>query len=329
MFLDQLIGISNSYLINWCILKLKSFREDTRNYIKPKKWYRELQNIVTIDGKTLKPEYKMSAVSHFKGYNMAQCEIDRNNLPKKLTFIGIWNNRNNNIEIGVLIKKSGIDGQNNLIIGHLNVINNVDFRSSVIQLQKCSGCELDNLEQSSKKNYNCNILINANDSLIIGIQSNSVYHRQLLEGPTRKFEIYTDGSVRGFGFYSEISYFPSSNKAKLLAVILALIVLPSNSEVTIYTDSNNVITGYYDIIDRNNFIIMPRKFFKIRMNNIYWNILREIIVTNNLTLDFIKVKGHSDDYFNNYIDEFITHTDELSNLIFKPNNLNNLDYILR
>ncbi|PKK55970.1 hypothetical protein RhiirC2_801053, partial [Rhizophagus irregularis] len=175
----------------------------------------------------------------------------------------------------VLIKKSGIDGQNNLIIGHLNVINNVDFRSSVIQLQKCSGCELDNLEQSSEKNYNCNILINANDSLIIGIQSNSVYHRstlnnnnlkailqtnllditdlsyndflfknnwknyettinqsvisidrlvkindnlitklldflydrnqlliiqrQLLESSTRKFEIYTDGSVRGFG----------------------------------------------------------------------------------------------------------------------------------
>ncbi|EXX52241.1 hypothetical protein RirG_254750 [Rhizophagus irregularis DAOM 197198w] len=146
MFLDQLIGISNSYLINWCTLKLKSFREDTRNYIKPKKWYRELQNIVTIDGKTLKPEYKISAVSHFKGYNMAQCEIDRNNIPKKLTFIGIWNNRNNNIEIGVLI-----------IIGHLNVINNVNFRSSVIQLQKCSGYELDNIEQLSEKNYNCNI----------------------------------------------------------------------------------------------------------------------------------------------------------------------------
>ncbi|PKB92746.1 hypothetical protein RhiirA5_443541 [Rhizophagus irregularis] len=69
-------------------------------------------------------------------------------------------------------------------------------------------------------------------------------------------------------FHSEISYFPSSNKAELLAVISALIVLLSNSEVTIYTDLNN-----------------------IRTNNIYWSTLREIIVTNNLTLDFIKVKG--------------------------------------
>ncbi|CAB5293927.1 unnamed protein product [Rhizophagus irregularis] len=188
MFLDQLIGISNLYLINWCTLKLKSFRENTCNYIKLKKWYRELQNIVTIDGKTLKPEYKMSAVSHFKGYNMAH----KNNLPKKLTFIGIWNNRNNNIEIGVLIKKSGIDGQNNLIIGHLNVINNVDFRSSVIQLQKCSRCELDNLEQSSEKNYNCNILINANDSLIIGVQSNSTYHRSTLNNNNLKAILQTN-----------------------------------------------------------------------------------------------------------------------------------------
>ncbi|PKC51455.1 hypothetical protein RhiirA1_483697 [Rhizophagus irregularis] len=70
-------------------IKKDGIIEDTRNYIKPKKWYRELQNIVTIDGKLLKLKYKMSAVSHFKRYNMAQYEIDRNNLPKKLTFIGI------------------------------------------------------------------------------------------------------------------------------------------------------------------------------------------------------------------------------------------------
>ncbi|CAB4405835.1 unnamed protein product [Rhizophagus irregularis] len=395
MFLDQLIGISNSFLINWCTLKLKAFREDTRNYIKSKKWYSELQNIVMIDGKTLKSEYKMSAAPHLKGYDIAQCEIDRNDFPKQLTFIGVWNNRNNDIEIGVLIKTSGIDEQNNLIIGHLNVINNVDFKSSTIQLQKCLGCELDNIDQLNQKSFNCNILVNAYDCLIVGVQSNNainnahyrsilnnnnlktmlqtnllditdlsyndflfkngwksyettisqsvilmdrlvktndnlitklldfsndrnqliIIQKQLLESSTRKFEIYTDSSVRDFGsqqctisfgfiivknnmilhsFRSEISYFPSSNKTELLAVISALIVLPSNSEVTIYTDSNNVITSYYDIIDRNNFIISPRKFFKIRTNNIYWSILREIIVTNNLTLDFIKVRGHSD-----------------------------------
>jgi hypothetical protein len=51
----------------------------------------------------------MLAVPHLKNYNMVYCKINRNNIPKKLTFIGIWNNMRNDIEIGVLIKKSGIN----------------------------------------------------------------------------------------------------------------------------------------------------------------------------------------------------------------------------
>ncbi|PKK57413.1 hypothetical protein RhiirC2_798076 [Rhizophagus irregularis] len=223
----------------------------------------------------------------------------------------------------VLIKTSGIDKQNNLIIGHLNVINNVDHRLLTIQLQKCLGCELDNIEQLNQKTFNCNILVNANDCLIVGVQSNNaindvhyrlilnnnnlkailqtnllditdlsynnflfknnwksyettinhsvlsidclvkindnlitklldfshdrnqllIIQKQLLESLTRKFEIYTDGSVCDFrsqqctisfgfiivrnnmilhSFRSKISYFPSSNKAELLADIMIL-----------------------------------------------------------------------------------------------------------
>ncbi|PKY62881.1 hypothetical protein RhiirA4_490230 [Rhizophagus irregularis] len=59
------------------------------NYHKPKKWYKELQNIVTVDDKTFKSEYRMPAVFYLiKGYNMTQCKVNRNNIPKKLTFIG-------------------------------------------------------------------------------------------------------------------------------------------------------------------------------------------------------------------------------------------------
>ncbi|CAB4442139.1 unnamed protein product [Rhizophagus irregularis] len=81
---------------------------------------------------------------------------------KSIRILGVWNNRSNDIEIDVLIKTSGIDEQNNLIIRHLNVINNIDFRSLTIQLQKCLGCELDNIEQLNQKSFNCNILVNAN-----------------------------------------------------------------------------------------------------------------------------------------------------------------------
>lgn len=51
----------------------------------------------------------MSVVPHLKEYNITHCEINRNNIPKILTFIGIWNNIRNNIEIEGLLKKSGID----------------------------------------------------------------------------------------------------------------------------------------------------------------------------------------------------------------------------
>ncbi|RGB25518.1 hypothetical protein C1646_771618 [Rhizophagus diaphanus] len=116
-------------------------------------------------------------------------------------------------------------------------------------------------------------------------------------------------------FRSEISYFLSSNKVELLAVILTLIVLPNHSEITIYTDSNNIITEYYNIIDQNNFDISPRKFFKISSNNIFWNILCEIIVIKSLIIiDFVKVKGHSDNYYNNYIDKYISYTNETSEI---------------
>jgi len=188
------------------------------------------------------------------------------------------------------------------------------------------------------------LLFKSNDNLITKFINFSIDRNQLIEinnhlnlQNERRFEIYTDGSVCDFGkeqcvisfgfiilmdnqllhkFRSEISYFPSSNKAELLAVISALIVLPNHSEITIYTDSNNVITEYYNIIDRNNFDISPRKFFKINSNNIFWNILCEIIVIKSLIIDFIKVKGHSDNYYNNYIDEYISYTDETSGLVF-------------
>ncbi|CAG8722972.1 11160_t:CDS:2 [Rhizophagus irregularis] len=138
-------------------LSIEKYKITGGNNIPPKKWYKELQNIITIDGKTLKPEYKTSAVSHFKGYNMAQCEIDRNNILKQLTFIGVWNNRSNDIEIG---------------------------------------CELDNIEQLNQKTFNCNILVNTNDCLIVRVQSNNaindVHYRLILNNNNLKAILQTN-----------------------------------------------------------------------------------------------------------------------------------------
>jgi hypothetical protein len=42
--------------------------------------------------------------------------------------------------------------------------------------------------------------------------------------------------------------------------------------------------------------LTPRKFFKI-------DTIQEITKFNNLTLEFVKVKGHSDDFFDQFIQE--------------------------
>jgi hypothetical protein len=150
-----------------------------RNSYEPKKWYKEIQQIVTIDGKMLKSNYQVTAVPHLKGYNMMQSEVHRNNIPKKLTFIGIWNKIMNDIEIGVLSKKSGIDDQGNLIMGHIKVIPNVNVGATDILLNKCPGCALDNVQDMNENNrggYNCNIMVEANDCLIIGTQIPNLRH---------------------------------------------------------------------------------------------------------------------------------------------------------
>lgn len=46
---------------------------------------------------------------------------------------------------------------------------------------------------------------------------------------------------------------------------------------------------------------------------------------NDIDPSTLKVKGYSDNYFNNYINEFIIHINETLNLVFKGNNLNNLN----
>jgi ribonuclease HI len=128
------------------------------------------------------------------------------------------------------------------------------------------------------------------------------------------FDIYTDGSLIDIGKESvsmssgfiitnvnppiKLSFkhsdWPSSTKAELVAINVALITLPSNSTATIYTDSLAVINHYNNITD------LP--VWKHDCNKLDWIILSEIISSLNLTIKFIKVKAHSDDIWNNAVD---------------------------
>ena len=99
-------------------------------------------------------------------------------------------------------------------------------------------------------------------------------------------------------FKATTENFPSSYKTEILAVLTALLIIPKNCIVTFYVD-NKAVTEY---LNHHPDSPSPCNFFK-EDSNIYWNTIKDIISTNNLTVKFIKIPAYSGIYWNEYIDK--------------------------
>ncbi|RGB30419.1 hypothetical protein C1646_765370 [Rhizophagus diaphanus] len=161
---------------------------------------------------------------------------------------------------------------------------------------------------------NLDLLNSLNKDLIIRLITPNSLHLDLLNISLKlssftDLEFYTDGSLSrdndtliiGYGwiFSSDLTYniihsgsaieWASSTKAELIAIITALITCPPNSNVTIYTDSNNCIDTY----NKMQFAKLTTHRFQKLNNCILWNAMKQIIDTLELKISFIKVKAHS------------------------------------
>ncbi|PKY49035.1 hypothetical protein RhiirA4_422638 [Rhizophagus irregularis] len=136
------------------------------------------------------------------------------------------------------------------------------------------------------------------------------------------FEIYTDGSYKnspstnefhmGYGWHisnithSIISYcgslehFSSPTKAEIMAILTAIIILPSNATVTIFTDSQAAITTFHQSANLQH--ISPRRFNKINYNSL-WSAIHFIIRKLVLKISFVKIIAHSNLANNDRADE--------------------------
>ena len=134
----------------------------------------------------------------------------------------------------------------------------------------------------------------------------------------RKVTIYTDGACSGnpgVGGYCAILMYngaekivsgsefnTTNNRMELLAVIKGLSALKEKCEVDLYSDSQYVVDAFNKdwIISwqNNNWKNSNKKDVK---NVDLWKEL--IALTNNHKVNFIKVKGHSDNDFNNKCDK--------------------------
>lgn len=133
--------------------------------------------------------------------------------------------------------------------------------------------------------------------------------------------IYTDGACSnnpgpgGWGAVvmykdvkKEISGFEdntTNNKMEIMAVIKALELLKEPCNVKVYSDSayvvNSISKGWLYSWKKNNWIKSDKKKAK---NIELWEIMLKFIDMHKI--EFIKVKGHSDNEYNNRCDELAT-----------------------
>ena len=130
--------------------------------------------------------------------------------------------------------------------------------------------------------------------------------------------IYTDGACSGNpgpGGYSAILIYngiekeisggskdTTNNKMELMGVIEGLKILKEPCNVKLYSDSayivNSINNGWLNSWQKNNWI----KSDKSKVKNIdLWNELIKLMEYHKIT--FIKVKGHSDNEYNNRCDK--------------------------
>lgn len=176
-------------------------------------------------------------------------------------------------------------------------------------------------------NINCttfhSTILKENFNLINNILLPSSIHSSFfslvnLTSSLNRLEFYTDGSlsryndssIMGFGWILtsdinlDVKYsgktadWASSTKAEIFAILTCLIICPSNSHVTIYTDSQCAIDTFNSL---HHYKMTPRRFQKIN-NNLLWQTILYIIKRLNLTIKLIKVQAHSGDKYNDMAD---------------------------
>ena len=134
----------------------------------------------------------------------------------------------------------------------------------------------------------------------------------------KNVKIYTDGACSGNpgpGGYAAILIYKgiekeisggepntTNNKMEITAVVEGLKLLKEPCDVTVYSDSayvvNAVEMGWLESWKRNNWIKSDKKQVK---NIELWEELLKLLNVHNVK--FVKVKGHSDNEYNNRCDE--------------------------
>ena len=136
------------------------------------------------------------------------------------------------------------------------------------------------------------------------------------------YEFYTDGSLKDRGSLKSVMgsswiqtlgpnpntifkmgslSWPSSSKAKALAIFTVLLTVPEKRKVKIVTDSQTCIDIFRKLsLPHPKFT--KKKLFKVNNWSI-WTKIIETVQSKVLTIDLVKIKAHSGNLSNEYADQ--------------------------
>ncbi|CAB4441233.1 unnamed protein product [Rhizophagus irregularis] len=141
--------------------------------------------------------------------------------------------------------------------------------------------------------------------------------------------------VHDAGFYGSVASYahgiikdwPSSSCAEAAAIYAALTVTPSDSTIKIYTDSQTAMDGLR--LCASSSYMNCRVYYKTT-NFELWAIIEKLIVSNRLNVLPIKVKAHSNNYWNDFADSLANtaHTSSSAILISGMDQASPHDFVL-
>jgi ribonuclease HI len=120
-------------------------------------------------------------------------------------------------------------------------------------------------------------------------------------------------------------FWSNSTNAEIFALLLVLIICPHNLDLTVCTDSLALIYSY-NKIQRQNAFLYPSLMFKLPFN-IYWSIIFKIIEERNISLTLTKVKAHSNDPYNDKVDQLAKSSLHSSSISITFNHIPYFSYI--
>jgi exonuclease III len=157
--------------------------------------------------------------------------------------------------------------------------------------------------------------------------------QQLERSNLKNFLCYTDGSVKKidniyqnmtFGtsiydiqqnhlldFVSSSDYNVNSIKAETWAILVTVLIVPYDSFIVIYTDSDAVFNNYHQL-PKEERLLRCRQIFKLDHCGMLWANILEIMNKKNILMQIEKVKGHSGISGNERIDLLIKEGHEKS-----------------